>query len=222
MARLDGRADPAAALRRVLEIGCGTGLLLTQLAPHAERYVATDLSSESLAFVHRAIEGRPDFANVELFERTAERLDGFAPAEFDTVILNSVVQYFPDREYLELVLTGALRLLARGGHLFVGDVRDARLEPLFAASVVRHEAFRGERPAARGELRARLERRIAQERRSSWLTPPSSRRWRRARSALPAWALACPKRGRADNELTCFRYDVVVTIGGAEAGPARD
>ena len=34
--------------RRVLEIGCGTGLLLYRIAPHVERYVGTDFSQTAL------------------------------------------------------------------------------------------------------------------------------------------------------------------------------
>ena len=34
--------------RRVLEIGCGTGLLLTQVAPHCESYTGLDFSAAAL------------------------------------------------------------------------------------------------------------------------------------------------------------------------------
>ena len=37
---------------RVLEIGCGTGLLLYRLAPNCERYVGTDFSAVAQRQVH--------------------------------------------------------------------------------------------------------------------------------------------------------------------------
>ena len=37
--------------RRVLEIGCGTGLLLFQLAPRCQRYLAQDFAPAALAHV---------------------------------------------------------------------------------------------------------------------------------------------------------------------------
>ena len=44
------RADPRPlAPRRVLEIGCGTGLLLFRVAPRCERYLGTDFSASALA-----------------------------------------------------------------------------------------------------------------------------------------------------------------------------
>ena len=42
--------DRIMALRpkRVLDIGAGSGLLLSQIAPHCERYVATDMSAVAI------------------------------------------------------------------------------------------------------------------------------------------------------------------------------
>ena len=40
---------------------------------------------------------------------------------FDTVIINSVVQYFPSLEYLTKVLDGAIKATKPGGAIFVGD-----------------------------------------------------------------------------------------------------
>ena len=41
---------------------------------------------------------------------------------YDTVIISSVVQYFPDVEYLLRVLEGAAKRVAPGGTVYVGDV----------------------------------------------------------------------------------------------------
>ena len=40
----------------VLEIGCGTGLLLFRLAPHCARYVGTDFSTAALEYVERHLD----------------------------------------------------------------------------------------------------------------------------------------------------------------------
>jgi len=67
-----------------------------------------------------------DWSNVTLLERAADNLEGFAEKSFDTVILNSVVKYFPSASYLIGVLEGALRLVKPGGRIFIGDVETWR------------------------------------------------------------------------------------------------
>ncbi len=55
--------------------------------------------------------------------------------DFDAVIINSVVQCFPNVDYLRRVLCGAARKVRRGGVIFVGDVRHMGLFEAFATSV---------------------------------------------------------------------------------------
>ena len=43
--------------------------------------------------------------------------------QFDLVIINSVIQYFPSSAYLDDVLTKATALIAPGGQIFLGDIR---------------------------------------------------------------------------------------------------
>ena len=88
------------------------------------------------------------------------RLSFLEDDSVDLVILNSVVQYFPDVDYLLDVLAEAVRVTRRGGHVFVGDVRSlplARCVPHFGAVVsVRRRDAAGrsaatDRPAQRSE-----------------------------------------------------------------------
>ncbi|MET7637294.1 amino acid adenylation domain-containing protein [Streptomyces sp. NPDC005438] len=116
--------------RRVLEIGAGDGLLLAALAPHCEVYQATDLSSAAVHAIQRDLERSPlEGADIRVRQQPAHDFHGFRAGEFDTIVLNSVAQYFPSEGYLRRVLAGALELLAPGGTLFLGDLRDPRLNP---------------------------------------------------------------------------------------------
>ena len=87
--------------KRVLEIGCGSGLLLFRIAPHCEKYHGTDLSQAALDYLgaHLAASGS-EFANVTLSRQQRNDLKDFEAGAFDTIVLNSVVQYFPSGEYL--------------------------------------------------------------------------------------------------------------------------
>src|SRR3982075_2550995 len=96
---------------RVLEIGCGLGLVLQHVAPMARLYRGTDISSTAIAGLRAWAAGQQQLAHVELARREATALSDIAPNFFDTVILNSVVQYFPDIDYLLQVLRGAVTLV---------------------------------------------------------------------------------------------------------------
>src|SRR2546430_16107613 len=93
---VQGAVERILALKpaRVLELGCGTGLLLFRLAPHCREYCGADFSPASLAYVRQQAEAR-GMQNVKLFERSANDVSGFEPRSFDAVVLNSVAQYFP-------------------------------------------------------------------------------------------------------------------------------
>ena len=80
---------------------------------------------------------------------------------FDTVVINSVVQYFPNVAYLTKVLENAVNIVKPGGHVFVGDMRSLPLLTTFASSV---ELFQAADGVSAGELRDRIERRIQHDR----------------------------------------------------------
>src|SRR5690606_37469914 len=84
--------------KRILEIGCGMGLMLQHLAPGCERYVGTDCSAAALGQLLQWVNGRGDLGHVELQQRAATDLKDLRGG-FDTIVVNSVVQYFPDIDY---------------------------------------------------------------------------------------------------------------------------
>lgn len=96
---------PYAEGRRVLEAGCGTGLLLSRIAGIASEAVGVDLSSGMLA--HAQARG------LDVVQGSVTALP-FRDASFDTVCSFKVLAHVPD-------IDGALRELARvtrpGGHL---------------------------------------------------------------------------------------------------------
>jgi SAM-dependent methyltransferase len=205
--------------RRLLEIGCGMGLLLARLAPACEECWGIDFSSEAVAEVERTFADR-DLA-VTVRQQAADDLEGLPEGCFDTVILNSVVQYFPDLPYLRRVLAGISALAAPGARIFLGDLRSLPLHETFHLSVLLQQA---EATTPLAEIREQVASRARRER--ELVLDPAFFTALGDEAGIPgvAGVEIQLKRGRARNELTRFRYDVTLTLAGgaAERGSLGD
>jgi len=194
---------------RVLELGCGTGLLLSRIAPHCRQYCGTDFSPNALNYVQQFVTAQ-NLRGVTLLQQSAEDFSGIEAGTFDTVILNSVIQYFPDVNYLLKVLEGVVRIVKPGGHIFLGDVRSLPLLETFHSCVQLHQA-----PPSLpvSQLRQRIQKSLLEE--EELLVAPGF--FRAFRHHLPGITdvRIQLKRGRYHNELTRFRYDVLLQVGGA-------
>ncbi|MBF6170403.1 non-ribosomal peptide synthase/polyketide synthase [Nocardia blacklockiae] len=197
--------------RRVLEIGVGSGLVLSQLAPDCEEYWATDFSAATIATLRKRLDALDAEwgARVTLNLRAADDTDGLPEGYFDTVVLNSVVQYFPGEGYLRTVLERLEKLLVPGGAVFVGDVRNAALLAEFATAV--QVARTG--AADPEQVRDRVRRDIAAEQ-ELLLSPEYFVGLCRGASDFDAVDIQL-QRGYAVNELTRYRYDVVLRKPGS-------
>jgi SAM-dependent methyltransferase len=195
--------------RRVLEIGCGTGMLLFRIAPDCERYFAVDVSDHAIRYVQAEVD-RQVLRNVTLRRASASELTGLEERAFDSVVLNSVIQYFPSAAYLVEVLERIVPLVEEGGTIFIGDVRSLPLHEVFCTWVELQQAPEN---MSADELRQRIRKRM--ERETELLIDPNlfhalPRHLPRIRGVQVQL-----KRGQSHNEVTCFRYDVILRIGGS-------
>ncbi|MEG3898402.1 MULTISPECIES: amino acid adenylation domain-containing protein [unclassified Microcoleus] len=196
---------------RVLEIGCGTGLLLFQIAPRCTQYCGTDFSPISLNYIQQHLANQ-QLANVTLLQKMATDFQGVEIAAFDAVILNSVVQYFPTIDYLVQVLEGAVKATAPGGFIFIGDVRSLPLLAAFHASVQLYQA----EPSLAGEqLQQRVQMQIFQE--TELVIEPEF--FSALKHCFPQIGGVEIQliRGSYHNELTDFRYNAILHIASETA-----
>lgn len=204
----DGTVDLIRALspERVLEIGVGTGLILSRVAPACTTYWGTDVSAEGLGRLQSRLAFFPELeGRVELRRQPADDFSGIPEGFFDTVVINSVAQYFPTAQYLADVLHRALDLLVPGGRVVLGDVRNLRLLGHFRAEV---KLERDELVGDPASLRAALALEAAQQE-ELLLDPDFFVPLIAGRSDDLALDLRV-KPGGHHNELTRYRYDVIV------------
>jgi amino acid adenylation domain-containing protein/thioester reductase-like protein len=193
---------------RVLEIGCGTGLLLFRVAPHCAEYFGCDLSQAGIRYIEQQLQHQPEkWSQVKLSNRSADAIDDLEPETFDTIVINSVIQYFPSIEYLVQVLEKAVKLVKPGGQIFIGDVRCLSLLQSFHTSVQLHQASDS---LSKGQLQELIQENMNRE--VELLI--NSDFFAALQHKLPNihHVDLQLKRGKYHNEMTCFRYDVVLHI----------
>jgi amino acid adenylation domain-containing protein/non-ribosomal peptide synthase protein (TIGR01720 family) len=193
---------------RVLEIGCGTGLLLFRLARHCSAYTGTDFSPVALEYIGKQL-GESPLPHVRLLQQNADDFANLQADSFDAVVLNSVTQYFPSIDYLVRVLEGACHVVSPGGCIFLGDVRSL---PLLEALHSSLEIYRAPDSLSTAELRERVQKGMTEE--QELTIDPAFFSALRHRLPQIQQVEIQPKRGRYLNELTRFRYNVVLRIGG--------
>ncbi|MGC2742257.1 MAG: amino acid adenylation domain-containing protein, partial [Candidatus Angelobacter sp.] len=196
--------------RRVLEIGCGTGMLLFRIAPECVLYRGTDISVAELNFVRQQLQ-RPELhmPQVVLECKGAHEFGDTRKQEpFDLVLMNSVIQHFPDLDYLMTVITGAVEAVGTSGAVFIGDVQDYRLLETFHTAP---ELYKASDSQSCDALWHRVQKNIRQEGHlfvdPDFFTALPQRLPQISRVEINL------KRGQARNELTSFRYDVVLHVG---------
>ncbi|MBV6623049.1 MAG: amino acid adenylation domain-containing protein [Rivularia sp. (in: Bacteria)] len=191
---------------QVLEIGCGTGLILFNIAPYCSQYHGTDFSQGALNYIQKVL-NIPEYhlPQVTLSQRIANNLEGLEIANYDTVIINSVIQYFPSIDYLFTVIKGAVELVKPGGKIFIGDVRSLPLLEAFHTAVALDSAVDD---LSSVSLKEQIKNRIEQE--EELVIDPAF--FLSLTNHFPKISNIeiKPKRGGYINELTQFRYDVIL------------
>ena len=114
---------------RVLDIGCGGGLLSEALAQSGADVTAIDLAPElvKVARLHALESG----AKVDYRVQAAEDLAAEQPGSFDVVTCMEMLEHVPDPG---AIIEACKRLLKPGGHLFLSTIN--RTAAAFAVAIV--------------------------------------------------------------------------------------
>src|SRR6185369_1340961 len=111
-------------------------------------------------------------------------------------------------DYLVKVLEGAIKAVRPGGSIFIGDVRNFQLLEAFHASV---QLYNAPSSLAVRDLRQRVQKQVQDEK--ELVIDPAFFRILPKRFPQITGVRVQLKRGQYVNELTRFRYDVILQIG---------
>ncbi|MEK8015452.1 MAG: amino acid adenylation domain-containing protein, partial [Candidatus Parabeggiatoa sp.] len=175
--------------KRVLEIGCGAGLIMFDIAQKVGFYVGLEPSKVTQAR-NKTIVDQQNQTNIKLITAFAHDINTLDEAPFDLIILASVVQFFPGYFYLQQVIEMALDKLVAGGTLLIVDVMDPRQKEDYRKSL---ETFQKNHPGYRTKTHLESELYIDEN----------------FFQTLPAKVSVLKRQNGFNNELR-YRYDVLI------------
>lgn len=193
---------------RVIELGCGTGLLIYPLAPQCREYFGTDFSREVIHYLEQRQQTDRALPQLKLAQRTADNFEGIAPQSYDTLILNGVAQHFPSMDYFLRVIEKSIHVVRDGGHIFIGDGRSLPLLEAYQTSVA---LYKSPDALSRIQLRHLVQQRLIQE--EELVIDPTFYLALKKRFPRISHVQLQPRPGRDHNELTKFRFDAIIHIG---------
>lgn len=211
----------ATGATRILDVGCGNGGLLSAMGGDVMGYVGIEPSAVAVeqarqvtselgfptTFLRAAAADLATERLADLIRAAAVRGNGTFGAP-DCIVFNSVVQYLPSFQHLRQVLHAAAGLLDAHGHLVLSDLCSLPLSRRFAAWLDSSRSALGVAVRRHQTDELHLDPRFL----STWLDERSDQ-WR-------SWVF--PKVLRHRNEVSDFRFDVVLRRHAGDAGPTYD
>jgi SAM-dependent methyltransferase len=116
---------------RVLDAGCGSGLLSLRLHRNGREVVSIDAGAAMVEFTRQTLNAG-GFAGADVRELPLERLDELGPAVFDEVFCCDVIEHVADdllamRQLLSILRPGGRLILTVPAHPFLFGERDRRM-----------------------------------------------------------------------------------------------
>lgn len=189
--------------KNILEIGSGAGLIMFNIVNNCNHYYATDFSAEAVDYIEKVITHYNYKNKISTFKCQASEVPySLLSTRYDTVIMNSVVQYFPNLEYLEKVITQLINHIADNGKIFIGDIRDHRLLNCFYYSIL--EKNKSGVSVSEIDYFAKRDKELL-------ISPDYFMNLKTKYSCIYNVEIM-PKMYKSNNEMSCYRFDVMLKI----------
>ncbi|MCP4178736.1 MAG: amino acid adenylation domain-containing protein, partial [bacterium] len=192
----------------VYEIGFGSGLLLYRIAPSTDSYLGIDFSEQAVSNVSKVIDSIDHIkSKTKVYTCEADNFIYIQPYSVDTVVINSVAQYFPSIEYFNDIIEKSIECVKENGAIFIGDLRNYNLIETFHTSI---NLFQINEETSVSQLRKNISNSIDND--NELLISPEFFYYLQSKNKRISHIEIKYKKGHAINELTNYRYDVVLHI----------
>ncbi|MCE3228711.1 MAG: hypothetical protein K0S32_3262, partial [Bacteroidetes bacterium] len=185
---------------RILEIGCSSGISMFKIAPHVAHYCGTDLSASILQYTESVVR-KKGLTNISLHAMPAHDINLLKEQNFDIVIINSVIQCFNGYNYFKDVLEKALSFIKKDGLVFIGDVQDITKKAELISSITE---FKNKYPDSNLKSKTEWSKEL-------FFSPLFFRDLQVHLPQINNVAIS-DKIGTCKNELTLFRFDVLMEV----------
>jgi amino acid adenylation domain-containing protein len=192
---------------RVLEVGCGHGLVMFEVAPRVGYYLATDLTPVIIEKNKERV-ARKGLDHVELKALPASGIGTLEEKDFDIFICSSVVHFFPNTLYLEEVIREVIERMARTGIIYLDDLLDLDKKEKLIDSRLEYK-------------RAHPDAKVRMDWEEDLFVPVNFFHYLQRKYPEIRRVEYHGKQGDIENELTRFRYDVILHIGRDVEGPVQ-
>ena len=187
---------------KILEIGCGNGLLYSRLIDKISAYTGIDPSREAIHSIANSELGKKFSHKTSLFPIETNDLDTEVSEKFDLIIINSVIQYFSSSEYLYEVIAKLENFISSEGVIFIGDVRSFDMRNLYYEDVCRY------RKVDKEEFDNHLKKLSITEK--ELLVTPSFFNYFKEKNTWVQDYVIDLRDGKYVNEMTKFRFDAIL------------
>ena len=197
----------------ILEIGSGSGLVLFNIIDDCNYYYATDFSKNAIDYINKVIIKLGFNNKISALSCEADKLPYHQlEKQYDTVIMNSIVQYFPNLDYLEKIIINAISYMKTTGKIFIGDIRDYRLLKCFHYSVLNYKNNK--------VTKAEVDYFVKRDK--ELLISPEYFIYLKAINKFISHVEIMPKLGKASHEMNNYRYDVILYINKSQEDNNKD
>ena len=189
--------------RAVLDVGCGTGMVLLAVSDQCESITGVDVSRAGIEWLSGIVGDDP---RVRLTVGSADRLDSLELPSCDLVVMNSVSQYLGPLTRFEHVVDLMIAQVRPGGHVVLGDLVSGPQRRLMVEIA---ESIRGP-GGGQPSLGDRVERRLALD--EELVLDPQWARDLVGRHPRVASVSVETRTGQAATEMNLFRFDVIIDV----------